>query len=94
MHIVDMYAFSSNQVSLSLLETTPNSEVQRARKMGRPGNKYPATDLGEFAGKQLKRHVPEFPNTTFMVVICGVPNGSNDPTFSLQLEASFKDVRH
>jgi hypothetical protein len=27
------------------------SEIRRVRKTGRPGNKQPATDLGEHAGK-------------------------------------------
>ena len=34
------------------------------------------------------------PNTTFMVVIRQVPNGNNDPTCSMQLQASYTDVRH
>jgi hypothetical protein len=29
-----------------------------------------------------------------MVVIRRVPNGNNDPTFSMQLQASYTDVRH
>ena len=37
--------------------------------MGRRGNKRPATDLGECAGKETRGNVPELPNTTFMVVI-------------------------
>jgi len=61
--------------------------------MGRPGNKQPVTDMGEHAGKQAKGRAPELPNTIFMVAICGVLNGSNDPRSSLQLEPSFTDVR-
>ena len=34
------------------------------------------------------------PNTTFMVVIRRVPNGNNDPTSSMQLHASYTDVKH
>jgi len=70
------------------------SEVREARKKGRRGNKRPATDLGERAGKKARGNLPELPNTTFMVVIRRVPNGDNDQTSSMQLQASYTDVRH
>jgi hypothetical protein len=70
------------------------SEVQEARKKGRRGNKRPATDLGARAGTIARGNVPELPNSTFMVVICRVPNGNNDPTSSMQFQASYKVVRH
>jgi len=65
-----------------------SSEVREARKMGRRGNKRPATDLGERAGKKARGNVPELPYSTFMVVIRRVPNGNNDLTSSMQFEAS------
>ena len=70
------------------------SEIREARKKGRRGNMRPATDLGERAGKKASGNVPELPNTTFMVVIREVPNGDNDPTSSIQFQASYTDVRH
>jgi len=45
-------------------------------------------------GKQARGNVPLLRNTTFMVVIRGVPNGNNDPTSSMQLQASYTDVKH
>jgi hypothetical protein len=70
------------------------SEVREARKEGRRGNKRPATDLGEGVGKKARGNVPELRNSTFMVVIRRVPNGNNDPTSSMQFQASYTDVRH
>jgi hypothetical protein len=70
------------------------SEVREARKKGRRGNKRPATDVGERAGKKARGNLPELPNTTFMVVIRRVPNGDNDQTSSMQLQALYTDVRH
>ena len=52
------------------------------------------TDLGEHAGKKVRRNLPELPNTTFMLVIRQVQNGNNDETSSMQLQASYTDVRH
>jgi hypothetical protein len=46
------------------------SEVRKARKKGRRGNKRPATDLCAGVGNKARRDFPELPNTTFMVVIC------------------------
>jgi hypothetical protein len=34
------------------------------------------------------------PNTTFMIVICRVPNGDSDQTSSMQLQALYTDVRN
>ena len=70
------------------------SDVREARKKGRRGNKRSVTDLGERAGKKARGNVPELPNSTFMVVIRRVPNGNNDPTSSMQFQASYTDVRH
>jgi len=70
------------------------SGVREARKKGRRGNKRPVTDLGERAGKKVRGNVPELPNETFMVVIRRMPNGNNDPTSSMQFQASYTDVRH
>ena len=70
------------------------SEVQEGRKKGRQGNKRLATDLGEHVGITASGKLPEFPNTTFKVVIRPVPNGNNDQTSSMQLQASYTDVRH
>jgi len=70
------------------------SEVREARKKGRRGNKRPATDLGERAGKTARGNLPEMPKTTFMIVIRRVSNGNNDETSSMQLQASYPDVRH
>jgi hypothetical protein len=50
--------------------------------------------LGEHAGKKASGTVPELPNPTVMVVIRQVPNGNNDPTSSIQLQASYTVVRH
>jgi hypothetical protein len=70
------------------------SEVREARKKGKQGNKRPATDVGERAGNKARGNLLELPNTTFMVVIRRVPNGDNDQTSSMQLQASYTDVRH
>ena len=64
------------------------------RKKGRGGNKRPTTDLGECPVKKMRGNLLEWPNTTFMVVIRRVPNGNNDQTSSIQLQASYTDVRH
>jgi len=45
------------------------SEVQGARKKGRWGNKWPATDVAPCAGTKVEAKFAELPNTTFMVVI-------------------------
>ena len=50
------------------------SEIRDARKKGRRGNKQPAMDLGARAGKKVRSNLPEFPNTTFLVVISWVSN--------------------
>jgi len=69
-------------------------KVREATKKGTRGNKRPATDLGECAGNKVRRNVPKLPNTTFKIVICWVLNGDNDPTSSMQFQASYTDVRH
>jgi len=69
------------------------SEVQEARKKGRWGNKRLLTDLGERAGKKVRGNIPELSNTSFMVMIRCVQNGNNDQSSSMQLRASYTDVR-
>jgi len=71
-----------------------STKVWEVRKKGRQGNKRPATDLGQRAGTNMQGNVPQLPNTTFMVVICRVPKGNNDPTSSMQLQALYTDVTH
>ena len=68
--------------------------VRNAREEGRPGNNRAATDSGGRTGKHSRSNLSELPNATFMVVICRVPNGNNDQTSSMQLHASYTDVRH
>jgi len=70
------------------------NEVRKAKKKGWRGNKRPATDLGERVGIKARGTLSELPNTTFIVVIRHVPNGNNDQTSSMQLQASYTDVRH
>ena len=70
------------------------SQIREARKKERQGNKRLAMDLRECAWKQAKRYVPEFPNTTCMIVIRRVPNGNNDQTSSNQLQALYTDLKH
>jgi hypothetical protein len=70
------------------------SEVPEARKKGRQGKKRSAMDSGERTRHKERDNVTELPNTTFMVVIRRVPNGNNDPTSCMQLQASYTDVRH
>jgi len=70
------------------------SKVGEVRKKGRRGHKRPAMHLGDCAGKNARGNLPELPNTTCMVVIRRVPNGNNDQTSSIQLQASYTDVRH
>ena len=54
----------------------------------------PVTDLGDRVGKKARGYLPELLNTTFMVVILRMPNGKNDQTSSMKLQASYTDVRH
>ena len=70
------------------------SEIWEARKKGRPGNKRPAMNLGERAGNKARGNARELPNSTFMIVIPREPNCTNDQTPSMQLQASYSDVRH
>jgi len=50
--------------------------------------------FGGARGQTAKGNLPELPNTTFMVVIRGVSNGNDDESSSMQLQASYPDVRH
>jgi hypothetical protein len=59
-----------------ILKKCPN-DVRAAGKKWRGYNKQPATDLGESAGKTESGNLPKLPNTTFMVLIRRVSNGSN-----------------
>jgi hypothetical protein len=68
--------------------------VSEARKKGRLANLRLATYLGERPGNKARGNLPELRNTTFMIVICHMPNGNNDRTSSMQLQASYTDVRH
>jgi hypothetical protein len=52
------------------------------------------TDLGVRAGKKVRGNVPEWQNSTFIVVICRVPKGNNDPTSRMQIQASYIAERH
>ena len=69
-------------------------EVWEANKKGRRRNKRPAMDLVKHASKTETGNLPELPNTSFMVVIRRVPNGDNDQTSSMQLQALYTDARH
>jgi hypothetical protein len=69
-------------------------EIREARKKGRRANKGPATELGEHSGNKAIGNLPEFPNGTFMVLIHRVSNSNNEQTSSMQLLASYTDVRH
>jgi hypothetical protein len=70
------------------------SDIRTVRKKVSQGNKQPATDLEERAGKIASINIPVLPNTTFMVVIRRVPNGNNDPTSSMPLQASYTGVKY
>jgi len=70
------------------------SEVREWRTKGRRGDKRPVTDYRMCAGKNARGTVLELPNTSFMVVICRVPNGNNNQACCNQLRASYTDVRH
>jgi len=70
------------------------SKIREARKKGRRGNKRPATDLGQRAGKKARSNLPELPNTTFTVMIHWVSNGKDMVLAPKQLQASYTDVRH
>jgi len=68
------------------------SKVLDARMMGRRGNMRPATDLGERTGKNPRGNIQELPYTTFMVMIRRVQNGNNEPTSSMQIQASERTI--
>jgi hypothetical protein len=70
------------------------SDLPKARKKGRCGNKRAATDLGEHAGRSARGILTVLPNTSFMVVLCRVPNSYIHQTSINQLQASYTDVRH
>jgi len=70
------------------------SEIRKARKKGRRGNKRPATDLGERARNKARSNLPELPNPMFTVMIHWVSNGKDMVLAPKQLQASDTDVRH
>jgi len=70
------------------------SKIREARKKGRWGNKWPATNLRERTRKKVRSNLLELPNTTFMVLICRVSNGNNIILSPNQLQAMYTDVRH
>jgi len=70
------------------------SKIREARKNGRQGNKWLATDLGDGVGKNVGSNLPELPNTTFMVVIHRVLNGKEMVLAPKQLQAPYTDVRY
>jgi len=63
------------------------------RQKGRGGNKRPVTDLGLPACKTAAQNDPDLPHTTFMVMIRRAPNSNNERTSSIQLQASYTEVR-
>ena len=79
---------------VEMILTTCASEIREARIRGRQGDKQPATDLGYRASKEVRSYLRELPNTTFMVVICRVSNGTDIVPSPNQLEAAYTDVRH
>jgi len=70
------------------------SEIWKASKKGRRGNKRPTTDLREHTSKKLRGNLPELLNTTFMVVIRRMSNGKDIVLSPNQLQAMYNDVRH
>jgi hypothetical protein len=52
------------------------------------------TDLGEHMCKKAGGNLPEFPNTTFIVLILQVPNSNNDRTSSMKLKTFYTVVRY
>jgi len=70
------------------------SDIREVRKKGRRGNKRPAMDLGERAGRMARSNLPELPNTTFTVMIHWVSNCKDMVLAPKQLQASYTDVRY
>ena len=66
----------------------------RRREKEISGNKGPEIDLGEHLRTELKCHLPELPNRTFIILSHWVSNGSANLQFPKQLQASYTDVRH
>jgi hypothetical protein len=53
------------------------------------GNRF-----GRAPRQKVKGNVPEWPNITFMVVMCRMPNINSGKISSNQCQASYTDVRH
>jgi hypothetical protein len=70
------------------------SEVREVTKKERRSKTRLVTNLGQLAGIHARGTVPKLPNTTFIVVICRVPNSNNNQTSSIQFQALYTDVRH
>jgi len=49
--------------------------------------------FGDYAGKTVSSNLLEFPNSTFMAVICWVSNGTNNITCPYQLQAPYTDAK-
>jgi len=69
------------------------SDVWEVRKRRMEGNKWEVTHWRARMGTTARGNLPEVPYTTFMVVIYPVRNGNNDQISSIQLHASYRDVR-
>jgi hypothetical protein len=68
--------------------------IQEARKKARRGNNQPATDLGEYAGKNARINLPVLRNAIFTVMIHWVSNGKDMVLALQQLQALYTGVRH
>jgi len=70
------------------------SEVQKSEKKGRQDNKQPVMHFEEPAGKMVRHYHWELPHTAFIIMICGVSNGSIHLTPATQPQAFYSDMTH
>jgi len=70
------------------------SKIWKARNKGRRDIKRPAMDSGGHAGKMVRSHFTELPNTSSMVMIHLVSNGNDMVLAPKQLQTLYTDVRH
>ena len=70
------------------------SEIWKARKKERRGNKRLAMDMGERGSKKARTNLPALSNTTVMVVIGRVSNGKDIVLSPNQLQSAYTDMRH
>jgi len=63
------------------------------KEKGRRVNQKPTMDLGERSIKDAWSNLPEFPNTTFTVVICWVSNVKDIVLAPKQLQTWYTNVR-